>query len=66
MKKKFLWWLTKHFKPCIFFTVIKGPRKDQVYCKAYRCRRNRCGTRGCPKFVPTTRNKIARWLGMVR
>lgn len=66
MKKKFLMWLTKHFKPCYFFKVAKGPNKDHVNCGAYRAYRNRCETYRCPYFAPTIRYKIARWLGMVR
>ena len=44
MKKKFLMFLTRHFRPCYFFKVAKGPNKDHVNCGAYRAYRNRCET----------------------
>lgn len=65
-KQKFLMFLTRHMKPCVFFTVVKGPNKDHVNCEAYRRYMNRCKTWQCPYFMPTIRYRIARWLGMVK
>jgi hypothetical protein len=66
VKKKFLMFLTRHMKPCHFFSVAKGPKKDYVNCGAYHAYRNRCKTWQCPHFAPTIRYRIARWLGMVK
>lgn len=66
MKRKSLEFLSRHFKPCYFYKVAKGPNKDHVNCQAYKAYRNRCKTHQCPYFMPTLRYRIARWLGMVR
>lgn len=66
MKKKFLMFLTRHMRPCYFFSVAKGPRKDHVNCGAYHAYLNRCKTWKCPYFAPTIRYRIARRLGMVK
>ena len=65
-KQKFLWFLTKHMKPCYWFSVTKTPKGDYLHCGYNGSRRKRCGTYNCPHFAPTTWYKIARWLGMVK
>lgn len=65
-KQKFLWFLTKHMKPCYFFHVAKTPKRDYVDCRAYKGYRKKCGTWQCPYFIPTGWYKLARFLGMVK
>ena len=66
MKDRILWMLTKWMKPCHFFKVVKGPKRDYVKCEYDGGYRKRCGTYECPHFTPTGRYKLARFLGMVK
>lgn len=66
MRDKILRLISRHMKPCYYYTVAKGPKKDHVYCTAYRGYRNRCKTWQCKRFAPTGWYRIARLLGMVK
>lgn len=66
MKRRLMRLLTKLVKPCYWFNVAKTRKGDYLHCGYDGTRRKRCGTYRCPHFAPTTRYKIARWLGMVK
>jgi hypothetical protein len=58
--------LTRLVKPCHFYESVNTPKGEKLQCGYDHTRRNRCKTVNCPHFVPTTRYKIARRLGMVK